>query len=306
MRGNHILCFFLTSFLLVFQWCAISYGDYSPRFGPKALLDKYHEIEKEPRENSSTVPFHIESSANKNATRVDVYGTVKYPFDIVQKEFLVPANWCDIVLPHLDVRACTYKKVNNTWLINIYNVNKFTETLDDAYQMKFVYHLSAVQPAYFDIILTADEGPFHTKKHRFELEAIPIKKNMTVIHLSYSFSYSALGYYLMKIFGGSKIGFSITGADSAGNPVYVGGVRGSAERDVVCYYLAMLAYLDTLEAPPGQRFDRRINQWYDLAARFKKQLLGGLKKEEYLNYKSQDRASQQKLQGGTHPIFPRS
>lgn len=297
MRGNRILWCFLISFLLLSQWCAISYADDSQRFGPKPLLDKYHEVEKELQKNSSTVPFHIESSANKNATRVDVYGTVKYPFEIVQNEFLDPANWCDIVLPHLDVRACTYKKVNNTSVLDIYNVNKFSETLDDAYQMKFVYHVSAVQPVYFHIALTADEGPFHTKDHQFRLEAIPLKNNMTFIHLRYSFSYSALGYYLMKIFGGSKIGFSITGTDSAGNPVYVGGLRGSAERDVVCYYLAMRAYLDTLKAPPDQRFDRRINRWYDLSARFKKQLFGELKKEEYLKYKSQDRESQQELQG---------
>ncbi len=298
MRGNRILYFFLISFLLLSpQWCAISYGDDSPRIGPEPLLDKYHEVEKELDKSSSTVSFHIESSANKNATRVDVYGIAKYPFEVVQNEFLAPANWCDIVLPQLDVRACTYKKGNDTSMLDIYRVNKFSETLDEAYLMKFVYRVSAVPPAYFDVALTADEGPFHSKNHQFRLEAIPIQKNMTFIHLRYSFGYSALGYYLMKIFGGAKIGFSITGTDSAGNPVYVGGLRGSAERDVVCYYLAMLACLDALKAPPGQRFDRRINRWYDLSARFKKQLFGELKKEEYLKYKSQDRESQQKLQG---------
>jgi hypothetical protein len=297
MCGNHIPCFFLILFLLVSQWCVISYGDDSPRFGPEPLLAKYHEVEKDLEKNSSTVPFHIESSANKNSTRVDVYGTVNYPFEIVQNEFLDPTNWCDIVMPHLDVRACTYKKGNDTSLLNIYHVNKSSETLDDAYLMKFVYRVSAAQPAYFDVALTTDDGPFHSKNHRFRLEAIPIQKNMTFIHLHYSFGYSALGYYFMNIFGGSKVGFSITGTDRAGNPVYVGGMRGSAERDVVCYYLAELAYLDALKAPPGQRFDRRINQWYDLSARFKKQLFGELKKEEYLKYKSQDRKSQQKLQG---------
>jgi hypothetical protein len=127
------------------------------------------------------------------------------------------------------------------------------------------------------------------------LEAIPLEKNITFIHLRYSFGYNALGYFLMTIFGGSKVGFSVVGTDSDSNPVYVSGLRGAVERDVACYYLAILAYLDTLKIPAEQRSEKRISQWYDLAALYKKQLLE-MKEEEYLTYKRQARISQQKLQ----------
>ena len=100
----------------------------------------------------------------------------------------------------------------------------------------------------------------------------------------------------MKIFVGSKTGFSIIGTDSSGNPVYVEGLRGSVERDVVYYYLAILAYLDTLEAPSDQRLERRISEWYDLTTRFKKQRFE-MKKEEYFTDKSQEWKNQQRLQG---------
>ena len=80
-------------------------------------------------------------------------------------------------------------------------------------------------------------GPSHTKDHQFGIEAIPLEENMTFIHLRYSFGYSALGYFLMEIFGGGKVGFSEIGTDSEGNPVYVGGLRGAVERDIACYYL---------------------------------------------------------------------
>ena len=296
MRGYRILCLFLISFLLFSQSGAIAYGDDSSRSGPEFLLDKYHELEKELEKNYGPVPFHVESSANKNASQVDIYGIIKYPFEIVQNKLLVPTNWCDIVLPHLNVRACTYKKVNDTWLLNIYNVDKSSEPLEDAYQMKFVYRLSALQPAYFGLALTAHEGPFHTRDHQFGLEAVPLVKDITFIHFRYSFGYSAFGYFLMKIFVGSRTGFSIIGTDSDGNPVNTGGMRGLVERDVVYYYLAILAYLDTLKAPSDQRFDMQTSQWYDLTARFKKQLFE-MKKEEYLADKSQDWKSQQRLQG---------
>ena len=139
------------------------------------------------------------------------------------------------------------------------------------------------------------EGHSHTKDHQFGFEATPLDKGRTFIHLRYSYSYSSWGYLLMKIFGGGKIGFSVISTDSDGNPVYVDGLRGAVERDVVCYYLAILAYLDTLKLPAEQRFEKRVSQWYDLAGRYKKQLFE-MEKEEYLTYKRQDRESQQQLQ----------
>lgn len=296
MRAIRVFCFFLIiSFFLSSQWCEISYGDESLSPGHESLINKYHKIERELEKNSGPVPFYIESSVSKNASRVDIYGTINYPFGFIKNEFLVPTNWCEIVLPHPDIRACTYKKMDDRWLINIYHVDESSKPLEDAFQMNFVYRISELQPVYFDVALTAHEGPSHTKDHQFGIEAIPLEENMTFIHLRYSFGYSALGYYFMKIFGGGKVGFSEIGTDSEGNPVYVGGLRGAVERDVACYYLAILANLDTLKIPAEQRFEKRVGKWYDLAALYKKQLLE-MGEREYLTYKRQDRRSQQQLQ----------
>ena len=296
MGVTRVLCLFpAVSFLLSSQWREISCGDDSLPVGRESLIDKYHKIEKELEKSTFAIPFFIESSVSKSASRVDIYGTSNYPFGLVKNEFLVPTNWCEIVLPHPGVKACTYKKVNDTWLLNIYNLDKFSEPLEDAYQMKFEYRVSELQARYFDVSLTAHAGPFHTKDHQFGLEAIPLNEGTTFIHVRYSYRYSPLAYLLMKLFGGSKIGFSVTGTDSNGNPVYVDGLRGTVERDIACYYLAILAYLDTLKIPDDQRFEKRISQWYDLTAHFKKQLLE-MEKEEYLTYKRQARESQQRLQ----------
>ena len=296
MGMTRVLSLFLVvSFLLSSQWCEISCGDDSLRTGHEALIDKYHKIEKELEKSTFAIPFFIESSVSKSASRVDIYGTSNYPFGLVKNEFLVPTNWCEIVLPHPGVKACTYKKIDDTWLLNIYNANKLTKPLEDAYQMKFVYRVSELQPVYFDVALTAPEGPFHTKNHRFGLEATSLDEGRTFIHLRYSYRYSPLAYLFMKVFGGSKSGFTVTGTDSDGNPVYVDGLRGSVERDVACHYLAILAYLDTLKIPAEQRFEKRIRQWYDLAALYKKQLLN-MEEGEYLTYKRQARESQQRLQ----------
>lgn len=290
MRAASVLCIFMTaSFFLSPQWSEFSYANNSLPNGHEALIGKHQKFVEELEKSSFAIPFYIESSVSKNASHVDIYGTIGYPFEIVQKELLVPTNWCELLLPHMNVKACTYEKVKDSWLLNIYNVGKFSEPLEDAYHMKFEYRVSALQPRYFDISLVAPEGPSGTEDHQFGLEATPLDEGKTFIHLKYSYSYSPVLYFIMKLFGGSKTGFSVTGMGSAGNPVYVDGLRGSVERNVVCYYIAILAYMDALEAPAEQRFEKHISRWYDLAGRFKTQLLE-MKKEDYLKYKREDRA----------------
>ena len=98
-----------------------------------------------------------------------------------------------------------------------------------------------------------------------------------------------------SLFGGGRVGFSVIGTGRDGSPVYVGGLRGAIEGNVLRYYLTILAYMDTLKIPVDQRFEKRISQWYDLTARYKRQLFE-MEKEAYLTYKRQDRESQLILQ----------
>ena len=213
----------------------------------------------------------------------------------IQQELQVPANWCQIVLSHPDIRACTYLETKELWRLNVYNVHKFSDPLDAAFQLKFAYRAGKRQPGYFHFGVAAQQGPAKTINHRFGLEAVPVGKNKTFIHFRYSFGYYAVGYYLMKIFGGSKIGFSVIGTDGAGNPVYVKELRGSAERDVVFHYLAILAYLDTRTAPACDRHERRFSEYYKLTMLFKKQLYI-MEKQDYLVYKRQDLENQNRRQ----------
>ena len=146
MGMTRVLCLFLSvSFLLSSQWYEISCGDDSLPVGSESLIDKYHKIEKELEKSTFAVPFYIESSVTQKASHVDIYGTINYPFGLVKNEFLVPTNWCEIVLPHPGVKACTYKKMDDRWLLNIYRVDKFSKPLKDAYQIKFVCRVSGLR-----------------------------------------------------------------------------------------------------------------------------------------------------------------
>ena len=103
----------------------------------------------------------------------------------------------------------------------------------------------------------------------------------------------------MKIYlatlGSGKVGFSVTGTDPDGKPIFVGGIRGVIERNTIRYYFAIESYLETLALKPGKRFLARINKWFELTERFPRQL-HELDKKDYLEYKQHEHADQLQLQ----------
>jgi hypothetical protein len=167
-----------------------------------------------------------------------------------------------------------------------------------------MYHYRNVdqQQGYLDIMLSADAGPFGTKDHRMRFEALPLDGGRTFVHVSYAYSDSAALRFAEKVyfatFGWGKVGFTVTGTDRNGNPVYIGGPRGAIERNAVRYYLAIQAFMNTLCYPEERRFSMRISEWYDLTNRYRKQLFE-LDKKDYLAFKTKERKHQVILQRQT-------
>lgn len=263
----------------------------------KPLLEKYREIESELKTSSFGLPVHMESFVDSNSSHVDIYGTVNHPFDMVTKNLQVPSGLCDIFMLTINIRACTYKKIDSDWLLTVYQVNRYFDPIESAFPIRFKFS-GDQQQEQFGISLAANEGPFSTRDHQFQIEAVPLNESTTLIRLHYFFSYSSFGYFKIKsyfwLFNRYKVGFTVVN-DKPGNPAYVTGLRGAGERNVMRYYLAILAYLDALGSPPDQRSEKRLTLWYDLTAKYKKQLFE-MEKEDYLAYKRTDEKSRLQLQ----------
>ena len=58
-------------------------------------------------------------------------------------------------------------------------------------------------------------------------------------------------------------------------------MRGTVERNTMRYYLAIEAYLDSLDKPPAQQLDARLRQWFDATEQYARQL-HEVDKESYL------------------------
>jgi hypothetical protein len=271
----------------------------TPRQGKEILLDTYHRNMARLEKNSFGLPLFLESFERDDRVQVDVYGIFDHPFSSVGNVLKVPANWCEIVSLHPNVKACTYREQTGTWLLTFYLGRKAYQPPEDARQLIYRYRIVEQQQGYLDIILNADVGPFGTKDHRMRFEAIPLDGGRTFVRVSYSYNDSAALRLAENIYfatlGRGKVGFTVTGTDRNGNPVYIGGPRGALERSAVRYYFAIHSFMNTLHYPEERRFSMRINEWYDLTTRYRKQLFD-LDKKDYLAFKTKEHTNQVALQ----------
>jgi len=250
-------------------------------------------------DNSSLgVPIFIQSNDGEKKVSAEVYGKLSYTFGEVQNALSSPANWCEIVTLNLNIKACTHRSNHKPIGLDVYVGGKEYETPEDAYVLNYQYHLEKNTQDTISILLAANEGPMSTSNHRIELQAIPAQNGTYLrIRTSYEpsfYSRIATSTYL-KTLGRNKIGFSVVANGENGDPRYVKGIKGVIERNVMRYYLATVAFLDTRDLPQADQFRTRSLRWFNLTEQFVRQL-HEMERTEYLNTKQLERRNQYILQ----------
>lgn len=270
-----------------------------PQRGETIMQDIYRRSAARLEGSSFGLPLFLDSSERGARVHVDVYGIFEYPFDSVANVLKVPANWCDIVALHPNVKACTYGEEPGDGVLTFYIGKKEYQSPEESRPVVYHYRNVVQQKGYLDIILTADEGPFGTKDHTMRFEAMPLKGGKTFVHVSYEYSDSLAlrlaGKAYFATVGRSKVGFTITGRDGNAQPLYIGGPRGAVERNAVRYYFAIHSFMAALHYPEKSLLSSRTSLWYDLTSHYRKQLFD-LEKKEYLAAKTTEHRNQVNLQ----------
>jgi len=262
------------------------------------LLDSYRRNLARLESNSFGLPLYVESYERDEKVHVDVYGIFNDSFSNIYGTLKVPGNWCDIVFLHSNIKACSYDEVAGSWFLNFYLGRKSYQPPEDVTPVITRFR-NVDHQGYLDIKLMADVGPYGTRDHRMRFEAIPMEGGKTFAHVSYTYSDSKALRLATKIYfatiGHNKVGFTVTGKDGNGRPVYIGGPRGALERSAVRYYFAIQSFMNTSRYPEESRFNRRISEWHDLTSRFPKQLFD-LSKNDYMAIKTREHKNQLTLQ----------
>ena len=266
-----------------------------------ALRLRHAELREALSNNQFQRPLYLQSSEDSGDLKGDIYAEVGQPYAVVGTALQGAAHWCDILILHLNVKACRASgpKVNEG--LSLYVGTKYYQALADAYLFEFRYQLVASTPDYLQVVMNAKDGPLGTKAYRITLEVAALDAHSSFLHLSYSYRYglaariATQGYLATK--GRDKLGFSIVGRKADGQPEYQDGMRGVVERNTMRYYLAIDAYLAALLLPPPQQLDKRLNDWQSGVERYPLQL-HELERADYLQMKHKEVQRQQALRTG--------
>jgi hypothetical protein len=233
----------------------------------------YAEVRGRLERNDFGRPIHLDSRENGRELKGDVFALVDHPFPTVESGLQDAASWCEILILPFNTKHCTSEEGR---ALSLFVGKKKDTPIEDTHRLDFKYQAVARAKDYMRTLLTADAGPLGTRDYRIALEAIPIDKSRTFVHLSYAYTYGTLSSLAMQAYlatsGASKVGFTVDGTDGEGRPSFVKGMRGVMERNTMRYFLAIDAFLDSLTAPVVARLQKRLDIWFSASERYPRQL----------------------------------
>ena len=265
-----------------------------------ALLDKYTALEKQLGKTPFGRPLVLESFEDTGSVSGNAYAVLDASFNMVSTTFKGPSHWCDVMILHINTKYCRAASETSPTRLKVNIGKKTPQELEDAFALEFLMRQVAASSRYLAVRLNAEKGPLGTSNYRIELQAVPLPSGKTFMHLRYAYEYGVAGRLAMQGYlatvGSGKVGFTRLNGDPKQG--YIGGMRGTVERNTVRYYLAIEAYLASLNRPPAEQLDARLEYWFDATEQFSLQL-HELDRSSYLAMKRDEYLRQQ-----TKPVVP--
>jgi hypothetical protein len=269
----------MAGFLATSMACAIAaFAEAAiPESGPAASLRERYAALSEQLEQSPLQPgLYLESIEQSRASQGDIYALVDYPFATVSNAFTSPANWCEALILHLNVKYCHTALRGEQTVLLVAIGKKIDQPLTDTYRVELVYNVTTSGEDYMQVDLDATKGPLGTRNYHIALELLGLDGERAFLHVRYSYTYGPMARLAMRIYlatsGHNKVGFTMIGGENSNPPRLVGGVRGALERNTLRYYLAIESYLGALATPAPQRFEDSLERWFTATERYALQL----------------------------------
>ena len=256
----------------------------------QTLRARHAALRAELADNPFGRPLYVESSENGGQHKGAIYAVIDQPFKRVGEALRHAAQWCDVLILQANVKNCAATN-GSAESLSIFVARRPTDSPDGAYRVDFSYQVPAARADYLHVALGAPEGPLGTTDYRIRMEATPLGESRTFLHLAYSYTLRSTARIGMQMYlnttGRDKVGFSVVQRTPEGRPVYVGGVRGVVERSTMRYYVALEAYLGTLDATAADRVEKRLRAFHAGLERYPQQL-HEFELDEYLEIKRRD------------------
>lgn len=257
--------------------------------GAAALRSQHSRLAPELASNAFGEPLVIASQEAEGRIEGHAWGVLDQPFARLEAALSDPGQWCEVLMLHLNNKYCRLEGQGPAPRIELRVGRKHEQAIHSASALQFEWQASAVRDDYLGVQMSAPEGPYDTSDYRLVVEAIPLGEGRSFVHMGYAFQYGGSSRMAMRLYlatiGRDKVGFTIAeGAGPGREPVYVGGLRGVVERNVMRYFLAIRSYLGAASLPPPQRLEARLQSWFDATDRYPRQL-HEVERDQYLAMK---------------------
>lgn len=258
-----------------------------------ALHAKHLELQAQLRTGSFGEPLVLISRESPNRLEGDAYAEVAHPLAAIAAALRTSAGLCQLLFLHPNVRGCTPSGAGDDTGLTLLVGPKRAGAAGLHDEMHYAMHTEWADAAHLQVTLGAARGPLSTRDYRMVFEAVPIDAGRSFVHFGYSYGYGAWARMVANAYlataGRSKIGFTVEGREADGRPKYVRGVRAAIERNVMRYYLALLANLSVTTGSPEAQLQARLRAWFALTERHAAQL-HEYELDEYLHEKQDDLA----------------
>ena len=236
------------------------------------LLATRQELQAALRDNAFGEPLVIVSKELPDRIEGDVFAELPHDFAVATAAFRTPQGVCELLFLHLNVHGCRVVDGGVSVLAGPKKAGGAGMTA----QMHYTMRTEIDVPGHLRVVLAAPTGPLATTDHRMVFEAVPLEGARSFVHVGFGHNSGMLARMAMQTYlataGREKIGFTVTGRDAQGQPQYVSGERGSLERNVMRYYLALLAHCRERGGSAQERMQARLRTWFALTERHAAQL----------------------------------
>ena len=265
--------------------------------GPGAdLRAKYAALKDQLAGTAFRRRLQLESTEGAGVVSGEIHAVVDHSFALTSAALTEPSQWCDILILPLNTKYCRSSGNAGAPVLHIVLGTKNFEPVGDGFRIRLGYRVAVRTADYLQVNLESDEGPLGTRDFRIVVAMVPADDDRTFIRLSYSYTYGSVARLAMQAYlgtiGHDKVGFTVVGRDSGGEPRFVGGTRGVIERNTMRYYLALEAFLGALSTPPGARVAKTFADWFAATEAYPRQL-HEIGRAEYLDMKRREYARQQ-------------
>ena len=242
----------------------------------RALHARRAELQAALRGSPFGEPIVLRTRQGADSVEGDVWAEIAHPLLAVAAALRTPGALCELMFLHLNVRGCTPQMGSQGAALVLLVGPKRSGAFDSEYRMRYTMHTEVDDAEQLRVTLGAPTGPLSTRDYRIVFEAVAIDAQHSFVHLGYAYGYGALAKMTMSAYlataGRGKLGFSTDGTEPDGTPRPVRGERAALERNVMRYYLALLAELAPAGGSGEQQLQAHLADWFRRTERYAPQL----------------------------------